>query len=59
MSDKMGLDTRKPVPGFCNQVMLEPACSATETSQNIAIFLEESGVIVLSRKQIATALIRL
>ena len=43
MSNKVGLDTRKPVSEFWNQVMFKPACSATETSQNIEILLVASS----------------
>ena len=34
-----GLATRKPVYEVCDQVRLKPACSATETCQNLEIWL--------------------
>ena len=46
----LGLDGRKPVLGVSDQVMLEPACSATETSLNSEISFVASFDLVLSNK---------
>ena len=34
VKDNMSLNTRKPIFGLCDQVILKPACSATEESWN-------------------------
>ena len=41
----LSLVTRKPVFGVCDQVRLEPACSATETSYRLAVLdIETRGI---------------
>ena len=55
----MGLNARKPVFWVSDQIRPKPACSATRTSQNIDIFHGASLNIVLSRKGIIKARIRL
>ena len=47
----MGRNTRKPVFGVSEEVRFKPACSATETSQNIEILLVAS-LDILSKEQI-------
>ena len=51
--------TRKPVFGVCDQVRLEPACSATETSLRLEISDIETKDIILSRQWTTKSLIRL
>ena len=46
----MGLLGRKPASRVSDQVMLKPACSATETSQNAENLYEASLNIILWRK---------
>ena len=55
----MDLVTRKPVFDVFDQVMFKAACSAKETSYNIEILLVASLDIMLFRKLITKALIRL
>ena len=50
---------QKPVFGVSDKVMLRPACSDRETSKNVEVMYEASLVIVLGRKRITNALIRL
>ena len=54
-----GLVARKPVFGVSDEVILKPVCSATETSKKIEISLVGSLDIILSKKRIAKALIKL
>ena len=49
--DYLSLVTRKPVFGVCDQVRLEPACSATETTQRLEISDIEIKDIILSRQR--------
>ena len=55
----MGMDMclvmRKPVRGFCDQVRLKPACSATETSWRLEILDIETRGIILSKQRIRKA----
>ena len=44
---------------FFDQIRLKPTCSATETSENIAILPEASLDILLPNKRITKVLIRL
>ena len=55
----MNLVTRKPLFGVFEQVRLELASSATETSQRLGILDIETKGIILSRQQTIKALIRL
>ena len=55
MPKLFGLVARKPVFGVSD----EPVCSATEISKKIEISLVGSLDIILSKKQIGKALIRL
>ena len=45
--------------GVSDQVMLEPACSATGTHLNVKSMYDASLDIILCRKQITKALMRL
>ena len=45
--------------GVCNQIRLQPACSATETSSSLETSNTESTGIILSRQWSTKALIRL
>ena len=49
---------RKPVFGVCYQVRLKPACSATETEQELRLDLAGIGII-LSAQRTTKVLIRL
>ena len=55
----MDLHVTKPVFGVPDKVRFKPACSATETSLKIEISLVASLDMILSKKQIIKALIRL
>ena len=54
----MGLDVRKPVIGVSNQVITYPACSATETTEKMEILLASHFDMILSKRQMTKALIR-
>ena len=54
----MGLVARKPVFRIFNKVRFKPVCLVTETNKKIEISLVESLDIILSKKRIAKALIR-
>ena len=55
----MGLVATKPVFGVSDKARLKPACSATETSSKFETSLAVSLDMILSKKRIAKALIRL
>ena len=55
----MGLIARKPVFGVSDTVRFKPASSGTETSHEIEIAIETSLGMILSKKRITKALIRL
>ena len=55
----MGLDVRKPVFGVSDKARLKPVFSAIKTSLNSEISLVASLDMILSKKQITKALIRL
>ena len=55
----MSLFTRKAVFRVCDQVLLKPACAATEARQRLEILDIEVRGIILSRQQTTKALIRL
>ena len=55
----MGLDLRKSVSGISDNARHTPACSVTETSYNIEHLHEAILDIILCRKQITKALIKL
>ena len=50
---------RKRVFGVCDQVRLEPACSATQRRESHEIAKKETRDIILSRQRTTKALIRL
>ena len=51
-SEQLNLITRKPVFGVCDQVRLEPACSATETSKSLeSLDLERLGIILSGQRE--------
>ena len=56
---KLSYVMRKPVFGFCNQVRLKPACSATDSSKSLGILDIESVRTILSMQRKIQALIRL
>ena len=55
----MGLVARKPVFGVSSKVSFKPVSSATETSKKIEISPVSSLDMILSKKRITKALIRL
>ena len=55
----MGSNMRKPVFGVYDKVRFKPACLATETSWKIEISLVPRQDMILSKKRITKALIRL
>ena len=55
----MSFVTRKPVFGVCDQVRLEPACLAIETSQSLEILEIASIGNILSKQRTLKVLIRL
>ena len=55
----LGREVRKPVFGVSHKVRFQPACSATGTSWKILISLVARFDMVLSKKPITKALIRL
>ena len=55
----LGLDTRKPLFRASDQVRINKACSATETSQKMKNFHVRSLGIILSKEGMAKVLIRL
>ena len=55
----MGLGITKPVFGVSDKVRLKPVSSATETNLENEISLVVSWYMILSKKQISKALIRL
>ena len=55
----MGLDATKPVFGVSDEARLKPVSSATETSQKIELSFVASLDMVLSKKRITKAVIRL
>ena len=59
IQQNMGLVVTKPVFRTSDKARLKPACSATETSYQIEIWLVASLDIILSNKRITKALIRL
>ena len=56
---QMGHFARKPVFGISDNVWLKPACSATETSQNIEMLDEARLTTILAILRIKNVLIRL
>ena len=59
ISNYVGSDVRQPVFVSSDKARFKPACSSTETSLKIEISLVASPDIILFKKQITTALIRL
>ena len=55
----LGLDATKPVFWVSDKASFKPVSSATETSQNIEILSVASLHMILSKKRITKALIRL
>ena len=55
----MGLEATKPVFGIYNKASFNPVYSATETSKKIEISHEASFHIILSKKRITKAMVRL
>ena len=55
----MSLVMRKPAFGVCDQVTLKPACSVTEASIRLEIFVTVTRDITLFRQRTTKALIRL
>ena len=49
---------RKPVFGVCDQVRLEPACSADETSKGLEILALARVCIIQSKQRTTKVLIR-
>ena len=49
--------TRKPVFGVCEQLILKPACSATETSLGLEIYAIANRGIIRSRQRTIKTLI--
>ena len=59
ISNYVGSDVRQPVFVSSDEARFKPACSSTETSLKIEISLVASPGIILFKKQITMALIRL